>query len=89
MLLGKTKQGVVHKLCLQDEVGRWSKNVHFLSNFFVIENVNVRGVGGQKNQNLVIVVCERPPTAIEPNLVNPPYYYTSPPPYVKKTAQST
>ena len=26
-------EGVVHKLRLQDEVGRWSKNVHFLSTF--------------------------------------------------------
>ena len=26
-------QGGVHKLRLQDEVGRWSKNVHFLSTF--------------------------------------------------------
>ena len=25
--------GIVHKLRLQDEVGRWSKNVHFLSTF--------------------------------------------------------
>ena len=25
--------GVVHKLRLQDKVGRWSKNVHFLSMF--------------------------------------------------------
>jgi hypothetical protein len=25
--------GGVNKLCLQDEVGRWSKNVHFLSTF--------------------------------------------------------
>ena len=25
--------GVVHKLRLQDELGRWSKNVHFLSTF--------------------------------------------------------
>ena len=25
--------GVVHKLRLQDKVGRWSKNVHFLSTF--------------------------------------------------------
>ena len=53
MLLGKTKQGVVHKLCLQDEVGRWSKNVHFLSKFFVIENVNARGVGGQKKTKIL------------------------------------
>ena len=27
----KYQLGVVHKLRLQDEVGRWSKNVHFLS----------------------------------------------------------
>ena len=27
------KLGGVHKLCLQDEVGRWFKNVHFLSTF--------------------------------------------------------
>jgi hypothetical protein len=26
-------EGVVHKLSLQDEIGRWSKNVHFLSTF--------------------------------------------------------
>ena len=26
-------QGGVHKLHLQDEVGRWSKNAHFLSKF--------------------------------------------------------
>ena len=26
---------VVHKLRLQDEVGKWSKNVHFLSMFIL------------------------------------------------------
>ena len=26
-------QGVVQKLCLQDEVGKWPKNVYFLSKF--------------------------------------------------------
>ena len=26
-------QGVVHTVCLQDEVGKWSKNVYFLSMF--------------------------------------------------------
>ena len=29
----KIRLGVVHKLRLQDEVGRWSKNAHFLSTF--------------------------------------------------------
>ena len=43
---------VVHKLRLLDKVGRWSKNVHFLSTF-------ITTVGGQKTQNLVNVVCER------------------------------
>ena len=49
-------QGVVHKLHLQDEVGRWSKNVFV--NVYTIEKV--KG-GGQKSQNLVNVACERPP----------------------------
>ena len=44
---------VVHKLRLQDEVGWWSKNVHFLS---------TQGEGSRlKNcQNIVNVVCEWP-----------------------------
>ena len=32
--------GVVHKLRLQDEVGMWSKNVHFFVDICIIENVN-------------------------------------------------
>ena len=35
--------GVVHKLRLQKEVGRWSKNVHFLSTFIPYKNVNAGG----------------------------------------------
>ena len=27
---------VVHKVCLQDKVGRWSKNVRFLSTFITV-----------------------------------------------------
>ena len=39
--------GVVHKLRLQDEVGRWSKNVYFLS---MLDHTKCqrRGVGGQE-----------------------------------------
>ena len=40
-------QGAVHKLRLQEEVGRWSKNVHFLSTFKG-RKYQRRGVGGQK-----------------------------------------
>ena len=32
-IYGNKQLGGVHKLRLQDEVGRWSKNVHFLSMF--------------------------------------------------------
>ena len=28
-----SRLGVIHKLRLQDKVGRWSKNFHFLSTF--------------------------------------------------------
>jgi len=49
--------GGVHKQRLQDEVGRWSKNFHFLSYHRKCQH---RGVGGQKSTNLVNVVCERP-----------------------------
>ena len=53
--------GVVHKLHLQDEVGRCSKNVQFLSTYvYTIENVNAGGRWSKKSQNLVKVVCERP-----------------------------
>ena len=34
-----SRLGVVHKLCLQEEVGRWSKNV----NFYKVETVNEVG----------------------------------------------
>jgi len=51
--LGKEVLGIVHKLRLQEEVGSWSKNV----NFYNVETVN-KGVGGQKSQKLVNVVCE-------------------------------
>ena len=36
-------KGVVHKLRLQDEVGRWSKNVSLFVNVHTIENVNLGG----------------------------------------------
>ena len=39
---------VVHKLHLQDKVGRWSLNVHFFVNVHTIENANASGVGGQQ-----------------------------------------
>ena len=35
--------GVVQKLHLQDEVGRWFKNVHFFVTIHTIENVNTGG----------------------------------------------
>ena len=38
----KVGLGVIHKLRLQDEVGRWSKNVHFVSTF-IPENLNAVG----------------------------------------------
>ena len=50
-------KGGVHKLRLQEEGGRWSKNRLFV-NFYTMENVN--GVDGQKKPNFVNVVCERP-----------------------------
>ena len=39
--------GVVHKLRLQDKVGRWSKNVHFFSTQGAGE-----GVGGKKKAKI-------------------------------------
>ena len=35
----KLLQGAIHKLRLQEEVGRWSKNQLFV-NMYTIENVN-------------------------------------------------
>ena len=39
---------VIHKICLQEEVGRWSQNVHFLSTFIPYK-ISIQGVGGKKN----------------------------------------
>ena len=47
---------IVHKLCLQEEMGRYSKNV----NFYKAETVNEGGKVGQKSQKRVNVVCEVP-----------------------------
>ena len=55
--------GVGHKLRLQDEVGRWSKNVHFLSTFIPQKEQKVVKI----SQNLVNVVCERPLTMRPPS----------------------
>ena len=35
--------GFFHKLRLQDDVGRWSQNVHFFVNVHTIENANAGG----------------------------------------------
>ena len=51
--------GGIHKLRLQEEGGRWSKN-RFFVNFYTIENVNGEEKGGQKKTNFVNIVCERP-----------------------------
>ena len=52
-----SKQGAVHILRLQEEGGRWSKIIYFLST----QNMLTEGLGSQKSQNLINVVCERPP----------------------------
>ena len=49
-------KGDVHKLGLQDEVGKWSKNVNFLSMF---ENVDAGGLVIKNIQNHENVVCEQ------------------------------
>ena len=56
--MNKGTLGVVHKPRLQDEVG-WSKNIHFCQRS-CHRKCQRRGVGGQKIQNFVNVVCERP-----------------------------
>ena len=56
-----TRQGDVHKLCLQEEGGRWSKKSTFCKLSYHRE-CKRRGVGGQKKTNLVNVVCECPLT---------------------------
>ena len=50
-----TTLGVVHKLRLQEEMGRQSKNV----NFYKVESVNEGGQVVKISQKLVNVVCER------------------------------
>ena len=62
------KLGAVHKLRLQEEGGRWSKN-STLVNFYTIKNVNGGGSWSTKEKSLN-VVCERPlivPSACEPS----------------------
>ena len=49
-----TYLGAVHKLRLQEEGGRWSKNRLFV-NFYTIENVNRGGVGVQKKTDTNIL----------------------------------
>ena len=51
--------GVVHKLRLQEEGGRWSKKLTFCKLSYH-RKCKRRGVGGQKKPNFVNVVCERP-----------------------------
>ena len=51
--------GVVHKLRLQEEVGRRSR----IFNFYKVGSVNNGGQVVKKSQKLVNVVCERPHTA--------------------------
>ena len=51
--------GGVHKLRLQEEVGRWSKKLIFCKHLYH-RKCKRRGVGGQKKPNLVNKVCERP-----------------------------
>ena len=57
---GFSTLGVVHKLRLQDEVGRGSKNVQFLSTFIPYQNVKAGGQVVKKSKNIFNVVCERP-----------------------------
>ena len=51
--------GAIHKLRLQEEVGRWSKQSTFCKLLYH-RKCKWRGVGGQIKPNLVNVVCERP-----------------------------
>ena len=51
--------GVVHKLRLQEEGGRWSKKSTFCKLSYH-RKCKWRGVGSQKKPNFVNVVCERP-----------------------------
>ena len=51
--------GAVHKLCLQEEGGSWSKKSTFCKLLYH-RKCKGKGVGGQKKTNLVDVACERP-----------------------------
>ena len=51
--------GGVHKLCLQEKGGRWSKESSFCKLSYH-RKCKWRGVGGQKKSNFVNVFCERP-----------------------------
>ena len=52
MLWTQKLKGIVHKLCLQDEVGREMQKCPIFVNGHTIENVNAGGyLGGQKNPN--------------------------------------
>ena len=44
--------GVVHKLSLQDKVGRWSTNVHFLSTF-IPQKMSTQGGRWSKNPKIL------------------------------------
>ena len=46
-MLVQLQLGAVHKLRLQDQVGRWSKNVHFCQRLYH-RKCQRRGVGGQE-----------------------------------------
>ena len=63
MNLMKYHLGVVHKLCLQEEGGRWPKKLTFFKLLYH-RKCKPMGVGDQKKTNLVNVVCERPLTVI-------------------------
>ena len=55
----KSRLGGVHKLCLQEKGGSWSKILTFRKLLYH-RKCKQRGVGGQKKPNFVNVVCERP-----------------------------
>ena len=62
--------GGVHKLCLQEKGGSWSKKSTFCKLLYH-RKCKWRGVGGQKKSNLINVVCKRPLTLISMYLVDP------------------
>ena len=56
--------GAIQKLRLQVDVGRWSKNIHYLSTFIPQIMSTQGGQVVKKKPNLVNVVCERPLTGM-------------------------